>query len=396
MKDWFIDIADCCGCGACAQACAHSCISMQANAEGFLEPVVDRTSCVECGLCEMACPVKNSKKREDITPDVYIGRTTDETLLSSCSSGGMASMLSQAMVEQGGVVFGVRFDEQWNAVYDYAETIEQLERFKGSKYVDAVVGDAYKQVKEFLRKGRHVLFIGTPCHVSGLKHYLCKDYENLVTVDIMCHAVPSPLAWQAYLESLTKDRITNVTFRSKAFGWENYGVKIDTKEQTIVHEPNDSNIYMQAFLHGLTVRTSCANCLARGFASGSDIMIGDYWELSKHYPELYDQKGMSVALVFSAKGKAMLKSIQEQAFLKSIPWEAVDAKGMHGTLFRSISLHPNRSAFFALMKKKQNQFAKLVWRNLKEPKTMKEKVVEMMKSLFGESYYQIRKIWKRR
>ena len=345
---------DCCGCNACSQACAHACITMQPNAEGFLMPVVDRAHCVDCGLCEMVCPVKNAKPIEPKQPQVYIGRTTEEQLLASCASGGMAYLLSAATIEKGGVVFGVRFDDQWNAVYDYAETKEQLELFKGSKYIDAVVGNSYMQVKQFLQSGREVLFIGTPCHVSGLNHYLRKPYNNLLTVDIMCHAVPSPLVWQTYLKSLTKELITNVSFRSKAFGWENYAIRIETDNHQLVHEPNDKNIYMQGFLQGLTVRTSCANCCARGFTSGSNIMIGDYWELSKNNPELYDDKGMSLVFAFTAKGESYLTHLPQQVLFEQIPWEHVDTQEMHGTLFRSTRLHPNRKRFFDRLPKTRN------------------------------------------
>lgn len=395
MQDWFIDMNDCCGCGACAQACAHSCITMQSNPEGFLVPSVNRTNCVECGLCEKVCPVKNTKPRNK-TPKVYIGRITDEQLLNSCSSGGMAYLMSKTIIEEGGVVFGVRFNEQWETVYDYAEDIERLEQFKGSKYIDAIVGDVYKQVQQFLHHGRKVLFIGTPCHVSGLNHFLRKVYDNLITVDIMCHAVPSPMVWKRYLNELTSDPIKKVSFRSKVFGWENYGVCIETSKGVIVHEPNDANIYMQGFLQGLTVRTSCANCSARRFSSGSDIMIGDYWELSKCYPDLYDEKGMSLIFACTSKGDDLLHRIQMPFFLKSISMEDVDMEDTHGTLYRSIRLHPNRQVFYSKQNGKKSKISKLIAECLKEHLTLKGKLVIVLKKLLGVHYYSLRKIWRKK
>lgn len=376
---------DCCGCGACAQACAYSCITMQANAEGFLVPVVDRTHCTDCGLCEKVCPVSKSQSSHAIMPQVYIGRTTDEQLLESCASGGMAYLLSVAMIERGGVVFGVRFNDQWEAAYDYAETREQLLLFKGSKYIDAVVGNAYNQVKRFVQTGRDVLFIGTPCHVSGLNHFLRKKYDNLLSVDIMCHAIPSPLVWKRYLYELTSESITNVSFRSKSFGWEHYGVKIEANGHTIIHEPNEANIYMQGFMHGLTVRTSCANCCARGFTSGSDIMIGDYWELSKFYPNLYDEKGMSLVFACSEKGEAWIKRIPQPSILKQIRWDDVDTREMHGTLFRSIRLHPNRKLFFDRLSK-ANSMQRHIRKNLRYPSSnpIKRAIKTALKYIRGQ------------
>ncbi len=176
---------------------------MVVDEEGFKYPQVDDEVCIECGLCEKTCPVIN--QAESCKPiKVYAAKNNNEEIRLKSSSGGVFTLLAESIIKDGGVVFGVRFDSDWNAVHDYTESVEGLEVFRGSKYVQSDISDNFKKAKEFLKKGRKVLFSGTPCQIAGLKEFLRNDYDNLLTVDVVCHGVPSPAVWIAYIKSIAR------------------------------------------------------------------------------------------------------------------------------------------------------------------------------------------------
>lgn len=352
---WFIDLNDCCGCSACAQICPKGCIQMLPDREGFLSPAIKTINCINCRKCETVCPVIKAKSNQHALPmKTFIGRVKDNDVLLKCSSGGIFLSLATIIIRNHGVVFGVKFDKEWNTKVDFTEHLDGLNDFIGSKYVASMVGDAFQRAKSFLVEGRQVLFSGTPCQISGLNLYLGKSYDNLITVDIMCHGVPSPLIWQRYLNEVSRDLdIKNVSFRSKSFGWNRYGLKIETNCSTI-EEPNDLNPYMQGFINGLFNRKSCSNCPSRNFSSGSDIMLGDFWELESKFPEMFDNKGMSTALVMTPKGLNLFQSLKETCYIQEISFNDIDSSGHHYTLLNSIPIHPNRESFFREVLKKKN------------------------------------------
>lgn len=204
--------SDCCGCAACVQRCPKQCISMQEDEEGFLYPAVDKESCIDCGLCEKVCPIL-SPSSPHLPHYIYAAKSKDEHIRKHSSSGGVFTLLAEQTINAGGVVFGARFDEKWDVVHDYSETLEGLSAFRGSKYVQSSIDQSYKQVESFLRGGRLVLFSGTPCQIAGLKRFLRKDYENLTTVDFICHGVPSPKVWRMYLKETVARQCEKNTFR---------------------------------------------------------------------------------------------------------------------------------------------------------------------------------------
>lgn len=186
------DKKDCCGCSACVQKCPKQCISLKEDNEGFLYPEVDKSMCINCGLCEKVCPVLHQgESRKPLK--VYAAKNQDEEIRRQSSSGGIFTLLAEKTIQDGGVVFGARFDEHWEVKHDYTETIEGLAAFRGSKYVQSRMEDNYRKAEMFLKQGRKVLFSGTPCQVAGLKRFLRKYYGNLLTIDMVCHGVPSPL-----------------------------------------------------------------------------------------------------------------------------------------------------------------------------------------------------------
>lgn len=326
----------CCGCWACVQRCPKHCITMVEDDEGFLYPKVDSSLCIDCSLCEKVCPVIN--QGEPRIPDVvYAAKNLNEEIRMASSSGGIFTLLAEEVIAKGGVVFGARFNEEWDVVHDYTETIEGLSAFRGSKYVQSRVGKCYSQVEEFLKKGRKVLFSGTPCQIAGLKRFLRKEYDNLLTVDFICHGVPSPGIWREYLKEETtrqcggkntvlshpvlngRDaRIESISFRNKRLGWKKYSFALTfsvsdghgEKNTVLLSEPLNKNIFLRGFIADLYLRPSCHACPAKSLKSGSDITIGDYWGIELMLPDFDDDKGVSVVIVNNEKGKYLLKSLK--------------------------------------------------------------------------------------
>ena len=329
------DKKDCCGCHACATVCVKHCIMMLPDEEGFLYPVVDKDACTDCGLCEKVCPIINqSEPRRPLK--VYAAKNKDEEIRRQSSSGGIFTLLAEKVINDGGVVFGARFDENWNVIHSWTDTIEGIAAYRGSKYVQSTIGDTYREARDFLKQGRKVLFSGTPCQIAGLKKYLRKDYDNLLTVDVVCHGVPSPLVWCKYLDETREQLrakhgvgknsvpssmdelpvITGISFRDKSNGWKKYGFRLryaasEAAENTVsasaieeeILEMHRDNLFMQGFLANLYLRPSCYACTVRSGKSGSDISIADFWGVQNYYPKFDDDKGVGLILVNSEKGR---------------------------------------------------------------------------------------------
>lgn len=318
------DKQDCCGCTACVERCPRHCIRMKVDEEGFKYPIVDEDKCIHCNLCNSVCPIINQKEPK-LPEEVYAARINDTSVVLNSSSGGIFTALSEAVILKGGVVFGARFDKEWNVIHAFTETNEGIKDFQGSKYVQSNIGDSYIKVEHFLKEGRRVLFSGTPCQISGLKSFLHKEYDNLVTVSIICHGVPSPGVWNVYKEQIPKTlvgkirrirygqpSITSINFRDKTNGWRNYNFSVsgeDKKGSCSLKEYHQKNLYLKGYLHNLFLRPSCYNCPARKGKSGADIQLGDYWGVQRRNPEFYDSIGVSLVLLYSESGRSLFNDI---------------------------------------------------------------------------------------
>lgn len=319
------DKKKCCGCTACVQRCPKHCISLKEDTEGFLYPKVDTTTCINCGLCEKVCPVLHPVPSTKI-PSVYAGINNDTNIRLQSSSGGIFTLIAEHILQKNGVVFGACFDEQWNVVHRYTETKDGLSRFRGSKYVQSHIGESFLQAKRFLDEGREVLFSGTPCQIAGLKNFLRKPYQNLLTVDVVCHGVPSPKVWQKYLhESVCKvyhirqsssfplaDKVTDINFRSKEKGWKGFCMSLVYKNQKKEMIPFYNDTYMNVFLSNLSLRPSCYACPAKLYHTQSDITLADFWGIDRLHPEIDDDKGCGLILVHNDHALSLLKSLNCQ------------------------------------------------------------------------------------
>ncbi len=303
-----IDIQDksqCCGCGACGLRCPQSCIEMREDIQGFLYPHVDEDRCVDCHLCEQVCSCMktgNAPARQTY----YAAINPDEATRLSSSSGGVFTLLAERIISQGGVVFGACFNDQNEVIHDCVEIIADLELFRGSKYVQSVIGVSYRKVEDFLAQGRLVLFSGTPCQIAGLKHYLLKPYSHLITVEVACHGVPSPAVWRQYLKMRSpKASCKKISFRDKSTGWSNYSIKIESYIR-----PHDEDDYMLCFLKDYSLRPSCFSCSYKGGKSGADITMADFWGVQEAAPRLHDEKGVSLIIVNSLAGQSLIDQVE--------------------------------------------------------------------------------------
>ena len=293
---------DCCGCGACAQRCPRACITMKPDEQGFLYPVVDASSCIQCGLCEKVCPVLHQ-----VDPERPMGTFA----VMQSSSGGMFTLLAEKTIDEGGVVFGAQFDDKWNVVHDCAVTKDELAPMRGAKYVQSRTEYTFKIAESLLKKGRRVLYVGTPCQISGFRNYLRKEYDNLLLVDIVCHGVHSPVVWQAYLKSIISPcaatDIRSISFRNKDFGWSKYSMKVVAHGNKVkFHERAISNTYLKGYVKDFFLRPSCFQCPAKQHTSGSDITLADFWG---YKGELDDDKGTGLVFVNTSKGKAWFEAV---------------------------------------------------------------------------------------
>ena len=338
---------NCCGCAACAQACPKQCIMMSSDNEGFLYPKVDESVCINCGLCERVCP-ELSLGIEREPKEVLAAINKDESVRMQSSSGGVFYLLAERFIREGGVVFGARFDESWQVLMDYAETLEGVQVFIGSKYVQARTDKAYIHARRFLQEGRKVLFSGTPCQIAGLRHFLRKEYDNLLTVDIVCHGTPSPKVWGRYLDEVLREcgKIKNVTFRNKTLGWRNFSFRLSYNEKDkalSISSPAGTNPYMKAFLKNLTLRPSCHDCKFKSGRSHSDITLADFWGIWNVSPQMDDDKGTSMVFVNTDKGADAMTNLD----LNVVPSDYKTAKTFNSACWKSPAPHPKRTEFFS-------------------------------------------------
>jgi len=344
----------CSGCHSCFNICPKKCITMQADKDGFLYPVINRHICVNCGKCSEICPIL-SEYRGNIVGKSYACINKNEKIRLKSSSGGMFTLFAENIINKGGVVFGAAFDEELNVNHIEVVCVEDLSLIRGSKYVQSCIGDTYKKVENYLKQDRLVLFSGTPCQISGLKSYLKYDYENLIMQDIICHGVPSPYVWQRYLDfrkrTAGEDIDKNVfpSFRLKDNGWKNYSLSIKFINRKEYRKIASQDVYFKVFLNNLSLRPSCYNCHSKSLERESDITLADFWGIEEVLPEMFDDRGTSLVLVNSEKGRKLFESIADNIIYKEVDIE--DAIKYNPSAIKSVICPKNRNKFMRMIRK---------------------------------------------
>ncbi len=381
--------AQCCGSSACIEICPAKCISFKRDAEGFLYPYANQEACTSCHLCEMACPFLNPTK-EKLPIKTFAAINNNDEIRKKSSSGGLFYLFAKKIIDEGGVVFGARFNEQWEVVMDYTETLEGIHAFMGSKYVQANPQNTYAEVKKFLKEGRKVLYSGTGCQISGLRHFLRRNYNNLYLVDVICHGTPSPTFWKKYVSEFETNRksiimfrksrptVMSIFFRDKSNGWKKFRFVIHLAKKSaedkgkIYSRPFYEDPYFSLFLKNYTLRPSCYQCPAKKGRCESDITIGDLWGIENIMPQIDDDMGVSACLINTNKGLNLTEGLN----MRTYPVSYKDILKRNHYLEDSVKMPPNRNYVFSHLRYSTEKLERIITKG-----TTKARFLRKMKQL---------------
>ena len=308
----------CTGCRACEQVCPTHAIAIEENGEGFAYPMVYDDRCVHCGLCSEHCHLIQAKQSAEPAMVVGVVAKADE-LYAQSASAGVFTAIAEGVLAQNGCVFGCAYDARMKPHHRLIETVEELPLLQGSKYVESDLEDCYSQVKRQLQNGRLTLFCGTGCQVAGLKAFLGREEDNLLTIGLICHGVPSRKLFALHLAEVERKhgrRLTDERFRTKAMpSWGSccYTHIFENGQQKL--ERGFQDVYYRAFLNGETYRESCYECRYAHAYRNEDLTIGDYWGAERFHPEITDASHPSIALAHTAKGNGMLLRLPDSMLL---------------------------------------------------------------------------------
>ncbi|MBR2943228.1 MAG: Coenzyme F420 hydrogenase/dehydrogenase, beta subunit C-terminal domain [Clostridia bacterium] len=344
--------SECTGCGACVSICPKHAITMQPDEEGFLYPAVNSELCVECDLCEKRCPVGKEIPAHKL--HAYGMQHKDETIRRQSSSGGVFTALARGMFASGGVVFGAAFDETLRVEHIGAFDETELAAMRGSKYVQSDAAEAIGNATALLARGIPVLFSGTPCQVDGLLAKVkAKDRERLLTVDFVCHGVPSPGVFASYIAQIEKkhgQKVCAYTFRDKRLGWKDFSAVATLEDGTQISGTQRDEPYLYGFLQNLYLRPSCGQCVnLRGKRHKSDITIADFWGSQEICPERDDDTGLSLVMVNTQKGREALRAAEKQLIVFAADTEKMMRH--NPSIEVPAVMHKKREAFFKFYKK---------------------------------------------
>lgn len=344
--------AQCCGCNACGDACAKHAIVFKTDIEGFWYPEVNKDLCTDCGLCEKVCPVLQPADKivRYQEPKVFAAYTKDDTIRLDSTSGGIHSMLASAMYEKKAFVGGAVYNEDHTVSQIIDDDPARLPEIRSSKYLQSNASGLYKDIKEKLREGREVFFCGCPCQIHSLYKFLGnREYENLTTCDFICRGVNSPKVFLKYMAMLEKEygaRATEIKFKNKKWGWHNFSLRVNFANGKEYCKDRWHDLFFIGYLQaGNFTRPSCYECHFKGFPQKADITLADFWGIEKLDKSMDQDKGTSLVMVNSDKGKALFDSIKDRIVWKEFTME--DARRGNPAMYASLKdVKQNRKDFF--------------------------------------------------
>ena len=364
--------AKCCGCSACEAICPRNCIELKADTEGFFYPNVNITDCINCRKCEQICPINNPYEELPFEQVGYIVQNKNEQILRESTSGGAFTSIAKYVIQNKGIVFGVALTDKLMAHHVWVDNVDALTIFRNSKYIQSYMGDTYNKVKSFLNQDRLVCFSGTPCQVEGLMHFLGKEYNNLITVDVVCRAVPSPMVFGKYLDFQRKrmgDEIKTVRFRDKFYGYKYSTLNIITdKNNKNYHQGVETDSWLRAFFSGICNRPSCYECQFKKRYRKSDFTIWDCFNVGRFSKELDNDKGATRLLIHTNKGNQIFQNIENTfQYIQIQPTKLIDGTA---EMIKPVKYNNKRSDFMqdAAILESEALFNKYF------PKTLKVKV----------------------
>ena len=356
--------AECCGCNACGDACPKGAISYAVDNEGFWYPEVNKEVCIDCGLCDKVCPCVTeceSKKNNKTEPDCYATEHKSIEVVFQSTTGGMFSALADVIYAEKGYVGGAIHNDDFSVSHFLSHKREDLAKLRRSKDLQSNAEGFYKAVKNALDTGNKVLVCGVPCQIAGLLNYLQKDYENLITVDLICAGVNSPLVWRKYLdyiEEINGSKIVWTENKSKEYGWKNLTQKFVFEDGNEFFDTRKTSLFTQGYIEShLYCRPSCYECKFKGFPRVADITIGDYWGISNYSRDHESDMGTNLVLVNSQKGEMFFAKAKRRVNYEKTPLDW--ALPGNPALLKSISiLSDRRNEFFEDLR--NNRFDKVV------------------------------------
>lgn len=339
----------CTGCGACHGHCPTKAIEMKEDYEGFRQPTIDMDKCINCDMCSKICPVNNDFPNTNETrPEMQATWSKDSDVVESSATGGLFYELAKQVVEEGGVAVGAIYDEDLQVTHEFAETLEDLTKLQGSKYVQSKVYHTFPIIRKMLKEGRTVLFSGTPCQVGGLNAYLkYKKYDNLYTADLICHGIPGAKIYRKYLEELrnaAESEIESINFRDKSNGWNMFSVKVLFENDLQYLQTARDDNFMKIFLSDIALRRSCYDCKFSSIPRAADITLGDYWGIGYRRPHLDNNRGTSQVLVNSDQGRKLLDKIKDRVYVEVTGFE--EGLNANPVLVRSVGKPEVRDTIF--------------------------------------------------
>ena len=313
---------ECCACTACEHACPVKAISFVKDEEGFIYPNIDKNKCIDCRLCARVCPIETPSYSNTESPSVYAAMVKDVQQRKKSSSGGIFYSIASWIIQQGGKVYGATMDDALKVKHIGVETTKDLDKLRGSKYVQSNLKDVFTDIRQQLKDGRWCYFVGTGCQVAGLKSFLRKDCDNLLTSDLVCHGVPSQWLFDQHIQYIEKKysgKVSDYLFRdNEAWGGCEIFNLTNSKGKVKHYKLPSYNLspYLYSFMHAMTYRYSCYDCRFARIPRQGDITLADFWGVNEFFPNIDSTNGVSLVLVNNEKGFDIIEKIKVECDMR--------------------------------------------------------------------------------